>query len=142
MSPDHGDKPARVGSDVTSAAAPATPGDSTVPGATAAPATPGDSKVPGATAAPATPGDSTVRVGIDVTALVGPPGGIHQTTRALVRALKEIDGIDVRGWLLTLRGARPETAVPVRRSRFPRSSRPSSVATQSHGSGPIDRRIR
>ncbi len=125
MSPDHGDKPARVGRDVTSAAAPATPGDSKVPGAAAAPATPGDSKVPGAAAAPATPGDSKVpgdkpvRVGIDVTALVGPPGGIHQTTKGLVGALANTAGIDARGWLLTFRGAWPDTTVAVRRSRFP-----------------------
>ena len=60
-----------------------------------------------------------VRVGIDVTALAGPPSGIHQTTRALVRALAEIDGIDVRGWLLTFRGKRPDTDIPIRRSRVP-----------------------
>ena len=99
MSPEHSHmKPARVGIDVTSA----TP--------------------------PATPGDKPVRVGIDVTALAGPPSGIHQTTRGLLRALSDIDGIDVRGWLdgidvrgwlLTFRGARPNTEVPIRRSRVP-----------------------
>ena len=75
-----------------------------------APATPGDSTVPG---------DKPVRVGIDVTALVGPPGGIHQTTKGLVGALADTAGIDARGWLLTFRGARPDTTVAVRRSRFP-----------------------
>ena len=99
MSPEHSHmKPARVGIDVTSA----TP--------------------------PATPGDKPLRVGIDVTALAGPPSGIHQTTRGLLRALSDIDGIDVRGWLdgidvrgwlLTFRGARPNTEVPIRRSRVP-----------------------
>ncbi len=73
---------------------------------------------PRSAAAPATPGNNT-RVGIDVTSLVGPPSGIHQTTRALVNALAEVDGIDVRGWLLTFRGRRPDTGVPVRRSRVP-----------------------
>ena len=99
MSPEHSHmKPARVGVDVTSA----TP--------------------------PATPRDKPLRVGIDVTALAGPPSGIHQTTRGLLRALSDIDGIDVRGWLdgidvrgwlLTFRGARPNTEVPIRRSRVP-----------------------
>ncbi len=89
------------------------------PHAAATPATPGDNPTPHAAAAPATPGDDTVRVGIDVTALVGPPSGIHQTTRALVNALGGIDGIDVRGWLLTFRGERPDIEVPVRRSRVP-----------------------
>ena len=61
----------------------------------------------------------TVRVGIDVTALLGPPSGIHQTTRGLVGALANTAGIDARGWLLTRRGTRPATTVPVRRSRVP-----------------------
>jgi len=98
MSPEHSDNPA--------------------PRAAAAPATPSDNPAPRAAAAPATPSDK-LRVGIDVTSLVGPPSGIHQTTRALVNALGEVDGIDVRGWLLTLRGGRPDTAVPVRQSRVP-----------------------
>jgi len=106
------------------AAAPATPGNNTAPRAAAAPATPGDNTAPRAAAAPATPGDNTapgdkLRVGIDITALVGPPSGIHQSTRALVNALSGIDRIDVRGWLLTFRGGRPDTGVPVRRSRVP-----------------------
>lgn len=58
-------------------------------------------------------------VGIDVTAMVGPPSGIHQTTRALIAALGAVDGIDVNGWLLTLRGRRPDAEVPIRRSRVP-----------------------
>ncbi len=122
MSPEHNDNPAP-----RAAAAPDTPGDNTVPRATTAPATPGKSTTPRAATAPATPGKSTApatsgdrpRVGIDVTALVGPPSGIHQTTRALVNALGVVDGIDVRGWLLTLRGDRPDIEVPVRRSRMP-----------------------
>ncbi len=78
----------------------------------------GDNPAPD-TAAPATPGDNTVSVGIDVTAMVGQPSGIHQTTRALVHALEEVDGIDVSGWLLTLRGRRPDAEVPIRHSRVP-----------------------
>ncbi|MXW62642.1 MAG: glycosyltransferase family 4 protein [Acidimicrobiaceae bacterium] len=123
--------------DHQSSAAPATPGKHNQPRAAAAPAagdniappatapaTPGDNTAPAdpdprATAAPATPGDKLTRVGIDVTALLGPPGGIHQTTKSLVGALADTAGIDVRGWLLSFRGARPDTIVPVRRSRVP-----------------------
>lgn len=64
---------------------------------------------------------SAVRVGIDVTALLGPPTGIHRVTRALVDALVDHDELDVRGWLLTGRGAPPAVPVPVRHSRVPAS---------------------
>ena len=56
---------------------------------------------------------------LDVTSLLGPPTGIHQVTRALLDALRDHEEIDLRGWLLTGRGARPEVDVPVRRSRIP-----------------------
>ena len=66
------------------------------------------------------PGDSSpLSVGIDVTSLLGPPGGIHQTTRGLIDALADTAGIKVRGWLLSFRGARPDITVAVRRSRVP-----------------------
>ena len=111
--------------------APATPGNNTAPatpGNNTAPATPGDNTAPGDNRAPATPGDNTAPgdnadeptlVGIDVTALLGAPGGIHQTTRGLVDALTRTPGIEVRGWLLSFRGTRPDTTVAVRRSRVP-----------------------
>ena len=100
------------------ATTPTTPGNNTAPGTSTAPAAPGNNTAPGTSTAPAAPGDK-LRVGIDITALVGPPSGIHQSTRALVDALSRIDGIDVRGWLLTFRGGRPDTGVPVRQSRVP-----------------------
>lgn len=62
-----------------------------------------------------------LKVAVDVTPLVGPPTGIHQTTRALVGALAARDDIEVTGWLLTARGAPPSIGVPVRRSRIPAS---------------------
>ena len=135
MSPEHSNNPepraatapATPGNNTaprdSTATAPATPGNNTAPrdSTATAPATPGNNTAPrdSTATAPATPGNNTVRVGIDVTALVGPPSGIHQTTRALVNALGGIDGIDVRGWLLTFRGERPDIEVPVRRSRVP-----------------------
>lgn len=62
---------------------------------------------------------SPIRVAIDVTSLLGPPTGIHQATRGLIDALVDRDDVDVRGWLLTARGDRPDVSVPVRRSRTP-----------------------
>jgi glycosyltransferase involved in cell wall biosynthesis len=62
-----------------------------------------------------------VRVGLDVTPLLGPPTGVHQVTRGLADALGARDDIDLRGWLLTGRGDRPEVDFPVRRSRLPAS---------------------
>ncbi len=60
-----------------------------------------------------------VRVGIDVTPLLGPPSGIHQVTRGLVDALTERDDVDLTGWMLSARAGRPDLEFPVRRSRFP-----------------------
>ncbi len=60
-----------------------------------------------------------VRVGIDVTPLLGPRSGIHQVTRGLVDALKERDDIELTGWMLSARAGRPDLGFPVRRSRFP-----------------------
>ena len=62
-----------------------------------------------------------LRVGLDVTSLVGPPTGIHQVTRGLLDALVARDDIDLHGWLLTARGAAPDVGIPVRRSRIPAS---------------------
>lgn len=62
---------------------------------------------------------STVSVGIDLTALIGAPSGIHQATKNLLRELSNIVDIEIRGWLLTFRGAPPDVTVPLRRSRIP-----------------------
>lgn len=62
-----------------------------------------------------------LRVGIDVTALLGPPTGVHRVTRSLIEALAADERVDVSGWLLSGRGARPAVDVPVRRSRVPAS---------------------
>lgn len=60
-----------------------------------------------------------MRVGIDVTPLVGPPTGIHQHTRHLLGALANRDDVEVSGWLLSARGTTPDVAVPVRRAPVP-----------------------
>ena len=119
MSPDHdptrpanGDNPAPGDNHAPASAAPVAPGGNI------APATPGNNTAPDS-AAPVAPGGNTLSVGIDVTALVGPPGGIHQTTRALLQALQEVEGVDICGWLLTFRGRRPDAEVPIRHSRVP-----------------------
>lgn len=62
---------------------------------------------------------STVSVGIDLTALIGAPSGIHQATKNLVSELSEVADLEIRGWLLTSRGAPPDTSVALRRSRIP-----------------------
>lgn len=62
-----------------------------------------------------------LRVGLDLTPLLGPPAGIHQVTRGLLDALVERRDVDVTGWLLSSRGRRPSVEVPVRRSRIPAS---------------------
>ncbi|MEO0492685.1 MAG: hypothetical protein AAF081_04635 [Actinomycetota bacterium] len=62
-----------------------------------------------------------LRVGIDITPLVGPPTGIHQHTRHLTDALFARDDVDVSGWLLSARGDKPTFAGPVRRSPVPAS---------------------
>ncbi|MEM7140535.1 MAG: glycosyltransferase family 1 protein [Actinomycetota bacterium] len=61
----------------------------------------------------------SLRVGIDVTPLCGPPTGIHRVTRSLIEELAHHADIEVTGWLLTSRGAVPDVAVDVRRSRVP-----------------------
>lgn len=60
-----------------------------------------------------------LRVGIDVTPLVGPPTGIHQHTRHLAAALAQRSDVDVSGWLLSARGRVPEFPGPVRRAPIP-----------------------
>lgn len=62
-----------------------------------------------------------LRVGIDITPLVGPPTGIHQHTRHLTDALFARDDVSVSGWLLSARGNKPAFAGPVRRSPVPAS---------------------
>ena len=60
-----------------------------------------------------------LRVGIDITPLVGPPAGIHQHTRHLTDALLSRDDVTVSGWLLSARGRKPRFAGPIRRSPIP-----------------------
>ena len=60
-----------------------------------------------------------MRVGLDLTPLLGPPTGIHQHTRALLDELVARDDIEVRGWLLTGRGRATGLDIPVRRLRVP-----------------------
>ncbi len=60
-----------------------------------------------------------IRVGIDVTPLLGPPSGIHQVTRGLIEGLAGVDDLEVTGWTLSARGGRPALEFPIRRSRFP-----------------------
>lgn len=60
-----------------------------------------------------------VRVGLDLTPLLGAPTGVHQHTDALVDALLARADVEVRGWLLTGRGGQLDTDVRVRRLRFP-----------------------
>jgi len=56
-----------------------------------------------------------LRVGLDLTPLLGNPTGIHQHTRALLEALQRRDDLIVSGWLLTGRRVRPETSVTIHR---------------------------
>lgn len=60
-----------------------------------------------------------LRVGLDLTPLLGSPTGIHQHTRAVLDALGERDDVDVSGWLLSARARRVDLGVPVRRARIP-----------------------
>ena len=60
-----------------------------------------------------------LRVGIDITPLVGPPTGIHQHTRHLTDALLARNDIVVSGWLLSARGDKPHFPGPIRRSPIP-----------------------
>ncbi len=49
-----------------------------------------------------------LRVGIDVTPLLGPPTGIPAVTRGMVGALAERTDIELSGWMLTRRGSPPD----------------------------------
>ena len=60
-----------------------------------------------------------LRVGIDVTPLLGSPAGIYQATRGLIDGLTRRGEVDLRGWTLSARARRPDVDFPVRRSRFP-----------------------
>ncbi len=63
--------------------------------------------------------NEVVRVGLDVTPLIGAPSGIHQVTRGLLDALIERDDVDVSGWMLSARGAVPDLGIDVHTSRLP-----------------------
>jgi len=76
-----------------------------------------------------------VRVGLDLTPLLGPPTGIYQHTRALLDELVARDDIDLRGWLLTGRGRAPGLDIPARRLRVP-----GSVAQQTWRFGNVPSR--
>ena len=60
-----------------------------------------------------------LRVGLDITPLVGPPTGIHQHTRHLADALADREDVSVSGWLLSARGAMPAFPGPTRRVPVP-----------------------
>ncbi|MEM9200857.1 MAG: glycosyltransferase [Actinomycetota bacterium] len=60
-----------------------------------------------------------LRVGIDITPLVGPPTGIHQHTRHLSDALAKRDDVTISGWLLSARGPMPAFPGPTRRAPLP-----------------------
>ena len=60
-----------------------------------------------------------LRVGIDVTPLLGSPSGIYQATRGLIDGLSRRGEVELRGWTLSARARRPDVDFPVRRSRFP-----------------------
>lgn len=84
-----------------------------------------------------------LRVGVDVTPLLGEPTGIHQHTRALIDALGTRADVEVSGWLLTGRGGRPDVSFPVRRSRLPatlvqRLWGLTSVPRRGLVAGPVD----
>lgn len=59
-----------------------------------------------------------VRVGVDVTPLLGPPAGIHQITRGLIDALSRRSDVEVSGWILSTRARRPNLDIPVRHTHF------------------------
>jgi glycosyltransferase involved in cell wall biosynthesis len=79
-----------------------------------------------------------LRVALDVTPLIGPPTGIHQVTRALMGALADRDDVDLRGWILTARGSRPDVDIPVRHSRVPAAV---AIRGWSHSSLPPGRLV-
>ncbi|MFT5203772.1 MAG: glycosyltransferase involved in cell wall biosynthesis [Candidatus Aldehydirespiratoraceae bacterium] len=60
-----------------------------------------------------------LRVGLDVTSLLGPPAGIHQVTRGLMQALSVRDDVDLSGWILSARGKRPDIGLPIHRCLVP-----------------------
>lgn len=62
-----------------------------------------------------------LRVGLDITPLVGPPTGIHQHTRHLADALAQRNDVEVSGWLLSARGPMPAFPGPTRRAPIPAS---------------------
>lgn len=60
-----------------------------------------------------------LRVAVDVTPLVGEPTGIHQSVRHLTDALAVRSDVELSGWLLSMRGRKPNFPGPVRRSKVP-----------------------
>ena len=66
--------------------------------------------------------DSVIRVALDVTPLLGPPTGVHQTTAGLLGALGRRDDVAVSGYVLSFRGRMPEAEfgeLPVVSRRWP-----------------------
>jgi len=63
--------------------------------------------------------NETIRVGLDVTPLLGPPSGIHQVTKGLLNALRERDDVIVSGWLLSARGHTSDLGVDIHHARLP-----------------------
>ncbi len=84
-----------------------------------------------------------LRVGIDVTPLVGEPTGIHQSVRHLTDALAERSDIELSGWLLSSRGRKPDFPGQVHRSPLParvayRTWRYGSFPQRRLLAGPVD----
>ena len=61
----------------------------------------------------------SLRVGFDVTPLLGEPSGVYQFTRGLVDEAHAHSDLDVTGWLLTRHRRTPDVAFAVRRSGIP-----------------------
>jgi glycosyltransferase involved in cell wall biosynthesis len=67
---------------------------------------------------------SNIRVAVDVTPMLGPPTGVHQTTSGLLAALRRRHDVEVSGYVLSFRGRFPEgrsRGLEVRSRRWPAS---------------------
>ncbi len=60
-----------------------------------------------------------VRVGLDVTPLLGPPSGIRRVVADLVAAVTALDDLVVSGWVLSARARHLPRALPVVHRRLP-----------------------
>jgi len=86
---------------------------------------------------------STIKVGLDLTPLVGPPTGIHQYTRALVDELSSRKEVELSGWLLSRHRHDVDVSIPVHHRPIPGrvaqwSWSYSRWPTARHLAGPVD----